>query len=90
MDNQIKADAEQVRADDLLKSSGHDTDSSLDQVNVMMIHLLYTHLQLANLMKEKFYDQVYTLHLLNKAFLRDFLIQKKFFCNMSSVSHSMT
>lgn len=90
MDNQIKADAEQVRADDLLKSSGHDTDSSLDQVNVMMIHLLYTHLQLANLMKEKFYDQVYTLYLLNKAFLRDFLIQKKFFGNMSSVSHSMT
>lgn len=88
MDNQIKADAEQVRADDPLKSSGHDTDSSLDQVTVMMIHLLYNHLQLANLMKERFYDQVYTFHLLNKAFLRDFLIQKTFFviCHLFQIA----
>lgn len=64
MDNQIKADAEQVRPDDPLKSSGHDTDSSLDKVTVMMINLLNTHLQWANLMKENFYDQVYTLLLI--------------------------
>lgn len=78
MYHQIKADAEhQVWSDDPLLSMRHDTALRIKLLFNMMINLLHTHLQWANLMKEKFYDQVRTLYSLNKAFLKNFLIHKK-------------